>query len=179
MFRFLSSKKRTQSSLFSQLCAPVELPERFPFPQAERVAPSVVGCRRPAFSEYRPEPVLLPESFCVPLRRRARRSLPIPSSDDFPFQLLYPQSSTGWVSCQSLFCAGGKFSAFPPKASRFAWAICPMSPPETAHPGWPLAERSHPRLPRRDAICCLPAKLTPRPAVPLRWPSGIPAPPHG
>ena len=30
----------------------------------------MVGRRRPAFSEYRPKPVLLPESFCVPLRRR-------------------------------------------------------------------------------------------------------------
>lgn len=30
----------------------------------------MAGRFRPAFSEYRPESVLLPESFCVPLRRR-------------------------------------------------------------------------------------------------------------
>ena len=34
------------------------------------VAPSVVGRCRPAFSECRPKPVLLPGSFCVPLRHR-------------------------------------------------------------------------------------------------------------
>ena len=55
-------------SRFIRPCAPVELPERFP-PRRE-VAPSVVGRYRPAFSEYRPKSVLLPESFCVPLRRR-------------------------------------------------------------------------------------------------------------
>ena len=47
---------------------PVELPERFP-PLWE-VAPSVVGRCRPAFSEHRLKPVLLPGSFCVPLRHR-------------------------------------------------------------------------------------------------------------
>lgn len=60
-------QKGTQSR-FIRPCAPVELPERFP-PRRE-VAPSVVGRFRPAFSEYRPKSVLLPESFCVPLRRR-------------------------------------------------------------------------------------------------------------
>ena len=60
-------QKGTQSR-FIRPCAPVELPERFP-PRRE-VAPSVVGRYRPAFSEYRPKSVLLPESFCVPLRRR-------------------------------------------------------------------------------------------------------------
>ena len=37
-----------------------------------QVAPS--ACGKPHFSERRPSPVLLPESFCVPLRRRGRYS---------------------------------------------------------------------------------------------------------
>ena len=60
------AKKGTKPP-FTVLC-PVELPERFP-PLWE-VAPSVVGRCRPAFSERRPKPVLLPGSFCVPLRHR-------------------------------------------------------------------------------------------------------------
>ena len=60
-------QKRAQNRPL-RFCAPVELPERFP-PLWE-VAPSVVGRCRPAFSERRPKPVLLPGSFCVPLRHR-------------------------------------------------------------------------------------------------------------
>ena len=99
----LSSIKGHKAAV-CQLRAPVELPERFPFPQAERVAPSVVGCRRPAFSEYRPEPVLLPESFCVPLRRRLRRSLPIPSSDVSLF------SCCAFNLAQGMFCVNRSFA---------------------------------------------------------------------
>lgn len=65
-FFFRTAKKGTKPP-FTVLC-PVELPERFP-PLWE-VAPSVVGRCRPAFSECRPKPVLLPGSFCVPLRHR-------------------------------------------------------------------------------------------------------------
>ena len=65
-FFFRTAKKGTKPP-FTVLC-PVELPERFP-PLWE-VAPSVVGRCRPAFSERRPKPVLLPGCFCVPLRHR-------------------------------------------------------------------------------------------------------------
>ena len=65
-FFFGTAKKGTKPP-FTVLC-PVELPERFP-PLWE-VAPSVVGRCRPAFSERRPKPVLLPGSFYVPLRHR-------------------------------------------------------------------------------------------------------------
>ena len=65
-FFFRTAKKAQNRPL--RFCAPVELPERFP-PLWE-VAPSVVGRCRPAFSERRPKPVLLPGSFCVPLRHR-------------------------------------------------------------------------------------------------------------
>ena len=65
--KFPMTQKRAQNRPL-RFCAPVELPERFP-PLWE-VAPSVVGRCRPAFSERRPKPVLLPGSFCVPLRHR-------------------------------------------------------------------------------------------------------------
>ena len=59
-------QKRHKISL-KKFCASVYTPERFPARLTAQVAPSVCGCK-PHFSEHRPEPALLPESFC-PLRR--------------------------------------------------------------------------------------------------------------
>jgi len=53
-------------------------PERFP----AKHAGCTYGVRDAHFTVFRPDPILLPESFCDPLRRRPQRSLPGPSSDD-------------------------------------------------------------------------------------------------
>ena len=65
--------------------ASVGLPERFsPVLTEQKIASSVPN----RFPEYRPDLVLLPESFCIPLRRRCmQRSLPNPSSDYIPLIL--------------------------------------------------------------------------------------------
>ena len=83
---FLGNRKRAQSCCF----APPYPDLRDSPPHPGQVAPSVAGRIRPFRSIVRTRS-LLPESFCVPLRRRARRAQSLPSpSTDFPIPLSHP-----------------------------------------------------------------------------------------
>ena len=68
--------------------------------------PKAVGCPfgvrvNPHFPKCRPDPILLPESFCVPLRRRGPRGLSRnPSSDRYAVEVpefLYRKTKKRWL----------------------------------------------------------------------------------
>ena len=65
---FLRKKRGRKTPL---VLLPPSLPERFPFP----VAPLVCIFFGVHFPKSRPDPILLPESFCLPLRLRDTRPL--------------------------------------------------------------------------------------------------------
>ena len=98
--QFLHKKRDRKTPL---VLLPPSLPERFPVFQP--VAPLVCIFFGVHFPKSRPDPILLPESFCLPLRLRRARPLSGHSSGPYSlFRLFLYRRHKKWRITPAAFC---------------------------------------------------------------------------